>query len=350
MSLIQGRFCRPCPANSVKLMCFPLVRTGELTMHFSKINRQSDRHWRLLSLLLFAATLLAFTHPLRAAERGFSNYIPGTYGDFGLALAPPKGVYVRNNTFSYSADRKQRVGQGEARVSVDALVDYATMAFVTDRRIFGARLATVVGIPVVDSTVRTRELQGGTTTIAKDTRFAVGDLFVTPVSLLWQAGDFHFNLYEYIVTPSGAFDAPRSANGGFGYWSFQTVFATTYRNPDRKLEASLLFGHAYNLENPETDYQTGQEIFMEYMINRSLSRSVSIGLHGYVYDQITGDSGDGAVFGSFAGEAAGIGPAIAWSPPRQKGDVTFIAKWLHEFHAVNRFKGDFLTASFVLKF
>ena len=64
--------------------------------------------------------------------------------------------------------------------------------------------------------------------------------------------------------------------------------------------------------------------------------------------QISGDSGKGALLGDFKGESAGIGPAVLWS--RSVGDqqVSFIVKWLHEFHAKHRLKGNQVYASFVI--
>ena len=304
---------------------------------------------RAVSIVSWLLAAVALALPAGAAERGFSNYVPGTYGDFGLAIAPPKGVYVRNNTFSYSADRTQIIGQNEVKVDAQAWVNYTTAAFVTDHKILGARYAAVVGLPIVHSNVRTRQSLG-LPADSEDTRFGVGDFFVTPVSLLWTAGKFHFNLYEYIVTPTGAFDQLRAANTGFGYWSFQTAFATTYHDADRGFEASLLIGHTYNTENPDSDYKTGQELFVEYFLNQTVSPTLTIGVHGYVQEQLTGDSGRGAIFGDFKSEAAGIGPAFMWTPKVGDRTVTLIGKWLHEYHAVNRFKGDFVTATFVKKF
>jgi len=49
-------------------------------------------------------------------------------------------------------------------------------------------------------------------------------------------------------------------------------------------------------------------------------------------------------------EAAGVGPALLWSPEIFGRNVPIIVKWLHDFHAENRLEGDHVMGSFVLSF
>ena len=104
----------------------------------------------------------------------------------------------------------------------------------------------------------------------------------------------------------------------------------------------------YNTENDKTDYQSGQEVHLDVVLNQFLSDSFAIGLQGFYLKQITGDDGDGAILGDFKAEAAGVGPALLWSRNFGKQNVTFIAKWLHEFHAERRLEGDHFYLSFAL--
>lgn len=86
------------------------------------------------------------------------------------------------------------------------------------------------------------------------------------------------------------------------------------------------------------------------MFNQYFSETFAVGLHGFYLKQITGDSGDGAVLGGFKGEAAGIGPAALWTLKSDKIDVTFIAKWLHEYGTQNRLEGDYASVGFAVSF
>ena len=60
------------------------------------------------------------------------------------------------------------------------------------------------------------------------------------------------------------------------------------------------------------------------------------------------DIGDGALLGSFKGEGAGIGPAIYYGSRFAGKDFDFIAKWVQDYHADNRVKGDYVYVSFAL--
>jgi hypothetical protein len=107
---------------------------------------------------------------------------------------------------------------------------------------------------------------------------------------------------------------------------------------------------SYNTENDDTDYQTGQEFHLDYMLNQFLSETFAVGLHGFFYEQITGDSGSGAILGSFKGEAAGIGPALMWIPKIKDKDVVISAKWLSEFDTEHRLEGDHLFLNLTMAF
>jgi hypothetical protein len=64
-----------------------------------------------------------------AAEGGYSNYIPGTYGDFGMALAPTETWTLREGIYYYdaSADRSVRSGKLEAGVDLTFLMSFTTV-------------------------------------------------------------------------------------------------------------------------------------------------------------------------------------------------------------------------------
>ena len=300
---------------------------------------------RAVYIILFA---LISTSGASAAERGASTFIPGTYGDFGVAIKPPPGIYVRNTVFHYSADRHQKTGV-DAKVDVDFWVNYSTASIVTDWTILGAKYNFAFGIPLVDAEVD-QYITGAPALDYFDNRTATGDFFIVPVSLFWTFGDLSLNLYEYIVTPTGAFSKNKIANAGFGHWAFQTHLAMTWLNPERGQEISLNVGHVFNAENSDTNYKTGQEVFAEYLVAQYLSPEFGIGLQGYFHKQITGDSGRGASFGDFKGAAAGIGPAVLWNTKFGDQKAAFIGKWLHEYHADKRFKGNFIYGTLVLSF
>jgi hypothetical protein len=191
---------------------------------------------------------------------------------------------------------------------------------------------------------------GPLTASVEEDRTAIGDPGIIPISLFWNIGNFHINASETITAPIGSYDKERNVNAGLNYWSFDTVLAATYLNPERGHEISVSLGHIYNTENDDTEYRTGQEFHVDYMLNQFFSETFALGLQGFYYKQITGDSGNGTLLGDFKGEAAGIGPALMWATKIKDLGLVVSAKWLYEFHAENRLEGNHVFLSFTLDF
>ena len=287
-----------------------------------------------------------------AAEGGYSNYVPGTYGDFAAAVEPPTKLTIRNDIYSYTADEKRSVRSGrlEADADVHFLLDFLTILYKPEVEIFGAQYAFGAFIPFGHVDIDAGVNIGGFQVRWEDDAFGLGDIALIPAILFWNHGNFHFTLAEYIVTPTGSYDSDDQANIGLNYWTFDTNVALTYLNLETGQDYSINIGYNYNTENTDTDYQTGDELHIDYMINQFLSESFAIGIHGFYLKQLSGDSGDGAILGGFKAEASGIGPAVLWTSELNGREVSFIAKWLHEFDVERRMEGDHVFASFALGF
>ena len=309
-----------------------------------------------MNIRCFLLTVTAFLSlpavSVLAAEGGYSNYIPGTYGDFAAAVEPPSKFTIRNDIYYYQADTDRSVRSGLLEVDADLafIMDFLTLLYKPDVKLLGARYAFGAFIPFVYADIETGIDLGGLRVSRRDDVFGLGDIALVPGILFWNYGNFHFTFSEYIVTPTGRYDTDDLANTGLNYWTFDTNVAVTYLNEKTGQDYSINIGYNYNTENPDTDYQTGQELHIDYMINQFLSESWAIGIHGFYLKQLTGDSGDGAILGDFKAEAAGIGPAVLWNPKVADRQISLIAKWLHEFHAERRLEGDHVFVSFALSF
>lgn len=304
------------------------------------------------TLAISVALLFISTVSVQAAEGGYSNYIPGTYGDFAAAVEPSTKFTIRNDIYHYQADGSRSVRSGilEADADLEFNLNMLTLLYKPDVEIFGAHYAFGALLPIVNVDIDAGIRFGGSELRRQDDVAGIGDITLIPGVLFWNSGNYHFTLAEYIITPTGNYDSDDLANVGLNYWSFDTNVATTYLNTETGQDYSINLGYIYNTENSDTDYQTGQELHIDYMINQFLSESWAIGIHGFYLKQVTGDSGDGAILGSFKGEAAGVGPAVLWSTKSFGQEVTFIAKWLPEYHAERRIKGDHIFVSFAMSF
>ena len=288
----------------------------------------------------------------QAAEGGYSNYIPGTYGDFAAAVEPPTKFSFRNDVYYYQADSKRSVRSGllEADADLEFIIDFLTLLYKPDVEISGAHYAFGLVMPIVHADIDTGIRIGDTTVSLQDDIIGLGDITLVPAIFFWNHANFHFTLAEYIIAPTGKYDSDDLVNTGLNYWTFDTNVAMTYLNQGTGQDYSLNIGYTYNTENTDTDYQTGQEIHIDFMINQFLSDSWALGIQGFYLKQLNGDSGDGAILGDFKAEAAGIGPAILWTTKLKDQEVSFIGKWLHEYHAENRIEGDHVFVSFAMSF
>jgi len=304
-------------------------------------------------LIVFSVVLANITCAF-AGEGGGSHYGPGFYGDFGVSIAPDPGFYLRNDFYYYTADgggdRFTEFGDIRADLEVDAAMIMLTGLLVTDREILGGRYACGAVLPVVYTDISADIIVEDAAGEIDDDRTAIADPAFIPFSLFWNHGNFHFNLYETVTLPIGSYDKNRNVDSGLNYWSFDTSFGFTYLHPEKGCEVSTTLGYIYNTENDDTDYHTGQEFYAEYMLNQFLSETFALGVQGFYYKQITGDSGSGALLGDFKGEAAGVGPALMWGTKILNTNVTMSAKWLHEFHTEHRMEGDHIYASATLAF
>ena len=303
--------------------------------------------------ILAVFVLMVFVSNLFAAEGGYSNYVPGTYGDFAAAVEPPTQWTIRNDYYHYQADGGRSIRSGLLSLDMDLEmnIDFLTVLYKSDLEFLGGRYATGVFLPMVVNV----DLEAGISVLGSRvarqgdvTNF--GDATFIPGVLYWNKGNFHFALAEYIITPTGDYDKNNLVNAGLNYWTFDTDFAVTYLNENTGQDYSINLGYNYNTENPDTDYQTGEEIHIDYMVNQFFSETFAVGVHGFYLKQISGDSGSGATLGGFKAEASGVGPAVLWATKIFDQDVTFIAKWLHEYDAQRRLEGDHVMVSLATGF
>ena len=115
--------------------------------------------------------------------------------------------------------------------------------------------------------------------------------------------------------------------------------AATYFNPQTGHELSGVLGFTYNFKNPYTDYQNGVDAHFDWAMSQFLSKQVHVGIVGYFYNQLTGDSGTGATLGDYKSRVAGIGPQIGFIFPAGDMQGYLNLKGYAEFDARDRPSG-----------
>jgi hypothetical protein len=145
--------------------------------------------------------------------------------------------------------------------------------------------------------------------------------------------------YGMAGVPLGAYEVGRLANIGLNHYSLDGGVGFTYLDPTKGHEFSIVGGLTYNFENRDTDYQNGVNAHIDWAASKFLDERTHVGLNGYLYYQLSGDSGSGALLGDNKARVYSVGPQIGHSFPfgQQQGYVNFRANF--EFSADNRPEG-----------
>ncbi len=280
------------------------------------------------------------------AKEGGDQYPNGAENWFAGAV-PGYGTYFINYLGHYGGTLRTGSGDeanlGGSTPSVGAYFDAVRIVQVTDRKFLGAIWALHVIAPFVEQSM---DLGG------RRSQFGMGDLIVDPVILGWHGEHYHVATGVDIALPTGHYNAdiPQESIGA-GYYSFEPLVALTYQfKGGWETSAKMM----YNLKtaNSTTDYHSGQEFHMDYVVGKHLG-PLSVGVSGYAVKQITNDTVAGetvAANGLWShgrkGHALAIGPSVNYTT---KNHITLIAQWQHETLVRNRFGGDKLWFKMILR-
>ena len=314
-------------------------------------------HKRAMACLAAAVfgCLLVQTSQADAAEGASGFYLLGSKTSMA-GFVPPPGTYVQDINYGYSGSANVALAFGGINVTggIDADVYYKlpVALWVTDRKFLGGNVALTAIAPIGWKDVSAgASISGpGGTIISRglrdeNTRF--GDPVVGGL-IGWHRGNWHWNIATQINVPIGFWERGNLANIGFNRWAFDTSAAVTWLNPATGLELSSAAGFTFNLENPDTNYKTGTEFHWEFAAVQNFSKQFALGLNGYLYQQVEGDSGSGATLGSFKGRTIAIGPVVNWNFQLGKVPVNASFKYFREFDVENRLEGDAGFVSFTM--
>jgi hypothetical protein len=153
------------------------------------------------------------------------------------------------------------------------------------------RVLTGVSLPFLYvSTTATVEVRGPkrkkSARIQEDD-FGFSDMVITPAILGWSAGNFHWSTGLSVYAPTGQYSPNDLAPLGKNFWTFEPFLAATYLNAKYGQEASLQIAFDANTVNPATDYHSGCQLNIEWLLAQHLPHGFSVGLTGFLYQQVT---------------------------------------------------------------
>jgi hypothetical protein len=143
--------------------------------------------------------------------------------------------------------------------------------------------------------------------VRTDNRTTFADVFYQG-TLKWNQGVHNDMVYVTGNIPSGTYDPNRLANLSLGFAAIDAGGGYTYFDPRTGNEFSVVAGLTYSLMNPSLQYQNGIDFHIDWGASKFLTKTLQVGVVGYYFQQITDDSGPGAVLGGFRGMSVGIGP------------------------------------------
>jgi hypothetical protein len=286
--------------------------------------------------------------PAMADNGGLSFWLPGTFGSLAAAPGVPgwaySTIYLHVQQSAGGGKDFQQRGSIVAGLTAraDAVVQGLTYVFATP--VLGGQAAiSVLGAPGnvsagIDATLtgpRGNTISGS----ASDNRTTFADVFYQG-SLKWNQGVHNEMVYVTGNIPSGTYDSSRLANLSFGFTAVDAGAGYTYLDPKTGHEFSVVGGLTYSFMNHDLQYQNGVDFHVDWGASQFISKSVQIGLAGYYFQQLTGDSGSGAKLGEFKGRVLGIGPQIGFLFPVSESYSGYLnLKGYKDFAAENRPEG-----------
>jgi hypothetical protein len=308
--------------------------------------------------IVVAATCLAAglaSSPALAVEGGSGFYLLGSRTSMG-GYVPPPGTYLNSTTYAFVGNADLDFATGGVKLSgqidADAFLELPTAIHVIDSPVLGGNFGLLLTVPIGWKSVSSEfRLTGPASNVLESGKSEDSLAFGDPVvgaTLGWQQGKWFTSVTTIVNVPIGDWTKGSSANIGFNRWGLDLTGAATWLDPDTGWEVSGAMGMTFNGNNDDTDYHSGDEFHFEFAGMKAVSKTASVGLNGYYYQQVTDDTGGGAVLGGNRGEVWGIGPAFNASFEASGRPVSMSLRMFHEFNAKRRIPGDSILLSLTI--
>ncbi len=306
-----------------------------------------------LGTLALSCGLVACGPNSEAAEYGFTTYQLGSQA-FGAGMTPPPGTYVTDAISYFTASIGGDIELGRlvfnAGAKAEIFSEGVSILMVPETKVLDGHLGLLVSVPVSHINLEASATGPRSNTVTDTTEgWGLGDTTLQ-VQLGWDLGDFSHTFHVLGVIPTGRYEPGFYPLTGFNRPSLDLGWAFTWFEKNTKLQFNGAVGFMTSLENDATQYQTGDEFHAEWAIGYKFDNGLVLGVAGYDYRQITGDSGPGDFLGSFIGSQDAVGPALSYSTLIGKTPVTISIRDYEQYDWKNFFHGNVSIASFTAAF
>jgi len=300
---------------------------------------------------LTVACAIGLSSAGQAAELGFSVYPLGSMA-FEAGTVPPAGLYVTTALGYYTGTISGNVPIGGV-IAVDAkakmFVPTLNILYVSQKEVLGGRIGISVNAPSGHTNLAAQAVMGQEGVSRDVSGWGFGDTSIK-AQLGWTHGNFNHMVYVMGVLPTGKYQRGFYPDVGLNRPAVDVGWGFTWLDTKLNLEFSAVLGFTFNAVNTATDYKTGDEFHAEWSLGKKLSQQLTVGVVGYVYKQLTGDSGSGARLGPFKGQTFGVGPGLTYTTKVGDHVAIFGVRHYQEFAVERRFGGNLSIASATLRF
>jgi hypothetical protein len=331
------------------------------------------RYARAVIIAAAAATACVLVTPngARADEGGVSFWVPGFFGSLAATPQQPGWSFATiyyHTTVDAGGDVAfaRQVSPGRitvpfsgnlnARLDADANLGMAIPSYVFATPFLGGQATILMVVPFgrasasVDATLTGALGPLGFTVSGgrSDAVSGFGDL-VPQFNVRWNDGVHNWMAYATGNLTVGAYNQQRLANLGIGHNAVDGGGGYTYFNPQTGNEFSAVLGFTYNFTNEHTQYQNGVDMHLDWGASHFLTKQWQIGAVGYIYNQLSCDSGAGDRVGCFKSRVMAIGPQVGYIFPIGTEHQGYLnLKGYKEFEAEHRPEGWNLWLTFVI--
>ncbi len=276
------------------------------------------------ALLLLIAIIMAAV--ANATENGATVYPLGVDTVMPGMTPPPSGTMFYEFTAFLSANETDN-SNGKAlpanfklRIFANAIKLNHNWGF----HFLGGTVESIVVIPFFDQELHVAP--------GKFTKFAVGNIGVSPLGVAYVKGRWHFFYEADLYFPGTGRGATDVLNIGQNNYAVSPVGGFTYLRKREEISSKLQY--LINLKDAATNYQTGNEFIWEFDGMHGITRKVALGVNGFFYKQTTDDQLNNAAYNNGnRGRDFAIGPEVRFNLI-SRGGLAF--KYLRDTMVQNR--------------
>ena len=307
-------------------------------------NQLCKRSLGIFSRLLFISISFLSSQSALADEGGVPFWMSGQYASMAAVPSQPGwSLVLMPYVYSGKADKSKNFQHGQslnAGLSARESIFLFQLGYSAEEKILGGQPYVGVGWgPGANTTTASVSVSGLNTEYNK-ANSVTGSTDIYPLaSLAWNKGNNNFMTYVTGAIPVGTYSATSLSSIGIGHAAMDAGGGYTYLNNKTGLEFSSVVGATYNWMNNQTNYKNGIDSHMDWSLSQFLSQNWQVGIAGYVYYQLTADSGSGNRVGAFKSQVAAIGPQIGYLFNIGKKQAYINLRAYKEFWAQNRVEG-----------